>query len=221
MSRKIAEKLRCSLVIVLMVSYVAVGWSPSRIAFHAVTKNELNALNSAKTAPSQYSEDKTLNNMDSNSSMQNRRNVLFRSVGILSTIFTTSTFISVPEPAMATYSAYAHREQDWEERVAKGEIQIKTSRDLRKQLQEIAPMNSEKSKIFCPNGPSAAVSPLMENKCGDRMASPSVYGRTEDSVGNSIPGFTGGLYSSDVLSGTTNLAAELSSVKYATNSGKK
>ena len=35
----------------------------------------------------------------------------------------------------------------------------------------------------------------MENKCGDRMAMPSVYGRTEDIVGNSIPGFAGGRYS--------------------------
>ena len=52
-------------------------------------------------------------------------------------------------------------------------------------------MNSEGSKIFCPNGPSAAVSPLMENKCGDRLALPSVYGRTDDVLGNSIPGFGG------------------------------
>lgn len=50
-------------------------------------------------------------------------------------------------------------------------------------------MNTENSKMFCPNGPSAAVSPLMENKCGDRLAMPSVYGRTEDISGNSIPGF--------------------------------
>ena len=50
-------------------------------------------------------------------------------------------------------------------------------------------MNTEGSRIFCPNGPSASVSPLMENKCGDKMALPSVYGRTQDVVGNSIPGF--------------------------------
>jgi hypothetical protein len=31
--------------------------------------------------------------------------------------------------------------------------------------------------------------PRMENKCGDRLAAPSVYGRTQDVVGNSIPGF--------------------------------
>jgi hypothetical protein len=29
----------------------------------------------------------------------------------------------------------------------------------------------------------------MENKCSDRMAMPSVFGRSEDIVGNSIPGF--------------------------------
>ncbi len=52
-------------------------------------------------------------------------------------------------------------------------------------------MNSEGSTIFCPNGASAAVSPLMENKCGDRQALPSVYGRKDDIMGNSIPGFGG------------------------------
>lgn len=90
----------------------------------------------------------------------------------------------------ATYSAYAQREKDWIERQNKGEINISTPKDLRRQLRDIAPMNDDtKSKIFCPNGPSAAVSPLMENKCGDRLATPSVYGRTQDIVGNSIPGF--------------------------------
>ena len=99
------------------------------------------------------------------------------------------------------------------------EIKYSSSRDLRAQLRDIAPMNSEGSKIFCPNGPSANVSPLMENKCGgtlvwcillhwqhitcrnlshntlfgwssiDRQALPSVYGRNNDIMGNSIPGF--------------------------------
>ena len=64
-------------------------------------------------------------------------------------------------------------------------------------------MNDEGSKIFCPNGPSAAVSPLMENKCGDRQAMPSVYGRTQDTMGNSIPGF-----------GSTDLRAELNAQAY-------
>ena len=70
------------------------------------------------------------------------------------------------------------------------EIKYSSASSLRAQLREIAPMN-ENTKIFCPNGPSAAVSPLMENKCGDRQALPSVYGRTTDSMGNSIPGFGG------------------------------
>ena len=70
------------------------------------------------------------------------------------------------------------------------ELQISTASSLRSQLKEIAPMNSEGAKIFCPNGMSAAVSPLQENKCSDTLlAMPSVYGRTEDIVGNSIPGF--------------------------------
>ncbi len=49
-------------------------------------------------------------------------------------------------------------------------------------------MNVSKSQVFCPNGPSAAVSPLMENKCNDQLAAPSVFGRSDDVLGNSIPG---------------------------------
>ena len=30
------------------------------------------------------------------------------------------------------------------------------------------------AEIFCPNGTSSNVSPMMENKCGDRLATPSV-----------------------------------------------
>lgn len=96
------------------------------------------------------------------------------------------------EPAEASYSAYTRREEDWKQREEKGEIKISSARQLRAQLREIAPMNDEGSKIFCPNGASAAVSPLMENKCGDRLAMPSVYGRYDDAMGNSIPGFAGG-----------------------------
>jgi hypothetical protein len=119
-------------------------------------------------------------------------------------LFGTSTLFGVTfwnkiEPADATYSAYSAREKDWEERLAKGEIKISTSRSLRKQLQELVPENSDsRSKVFCPNGTPSNVSPLMENKCADTLlALPSVYGRTEDAVGNSIPGgFTGGELSS-------------------------
>jgi hypothetical protein len=70
-------------------------------------------------------------------------------------------------------------------------------------------MNNEKSKIFCPNGPSSNVDPMMENKCSDRMALPSVYGRTEDIVGNSIPGFSGGKYGSIGSGSSTSLTAEV------------
>ena len=86
------------------------------------------------------------------------------------------------------------------------DIKVSTARDLRNQLREIVPQNSEGSKIFCPNGASAAVSPMMENKCGDRMATASVFGRTEDTVGNSIPGFDGGKYPG-VGGGASGLAA--------------
>ncbi len=71
------------------------------------------------------------------------------------------------------------------------DVKISTASSLRAQLRDIAPMNDEGTKIFCPNGPSAAVSPMMENRCGDRQALPSVYGRSNDSMGNSIPGFGG------------------------------
>jgi len=117
-----------------------------------------------------------------------RREVFF---GMAITMITGT--VAGPAPAEAKYSDYARREQDWEDRKKKGEIKVSTAKDLRKQLAEIVPQNSEGSKIFCPNGASAAVSPLMENKCSDtRMAIPSVYGRSNDATGNSIPGFSKG-----------------------------
>lgn len=113
-----------------------------------------------------------------------------------------------PKEASASYSAYTAREKDWEARQANGEIQYKTSRDLRAQLQEIVPQNTENKKMYCPNGPSAAVTPMMENMCSDvRLAAPSVYGRTEDTVGNSIPGFKGGRYPSAVPGDASSLNA--------------
>lgn len=132
-----------------------------------------------------------------------RRNFLRSAAGLA---FGTVAFTSNEEPASASYSAYTNREKDWEERKKTGEIEFSTPRNLKAQLVEIAPMNNEKSKVFCPNGTSSAVSPLMENKCGDRMAMPSVYGRTEDTVGNSIPGFKGGRYSS--VGGSSSLSAD-------------
>jgi hypothetical protein len=98
-----------------------------------------------------------------------------------------------PSVANAKYSDYSRREQDWQARQAKGEVKYSSAKDLRRQLAEIVPANSEASQVFCPNGPSAAVSPLMENKCSEtRMALPSVYGRSNDVMGNSIPGYKSG-----------------------------
>jgi hypothetical protein len=114
--------------------------------------------------------------------------------GVLMAATTVSTLTANAPPADASYKAYSQREQDWQERLDKGEVKISTARSLKSQLKVIAPMNDESSKIFCPNGPSAAVSPLMENKCGDRQATASVYGRTQDAAGNSVPGFSGGKY---------------------------
>ena len=117
-----------------------------------------------------------------------RREAMF---GFAATTIAALTTAS-PEPASAKYSDYTRREKDWDERMSNGEIKVSSARSLKTQLREIAPMNTGASQIFCPNGPSAAVSPLMENKCGDRMAAPSVYGRQDDAVGNSIPGFKDG-----------------------------
>mmetsp|Transcript_118943 Transcript_118943/g.333138 ORF Transcript_118943/g.333138 Transcript_118943/m.333138 type:complete len:202 (+) Transcript_118943:169-774(+) len=130
-------------------------------------------------------------NEESSPSSINRREAL---TGLAAAFLATAASVAAPQEASAKYSDYARREKDWEERISKGEVKVSSARDLRAQLQEIAPMNDSSSKIFCPNGPSAAVSPLMENKCGDRLATPSVYGRTNDSMGNSIPGFKEGAW---------------------------
>jgi hypothetical protein len=111
---------------------------------------------------------------------------------LLSSAMTGAASLLFIQPASATYTAYTQREQDWEERKKTGAVKFSNAKSLRAQLKEIVPQNSEGSKIFCPNGMSSAVSPLQENKCGDQLAMPSVYGRTEDVVGNSIPGFGGG-----------------------------
>lgn len=79
---------------------------------------------------------------------------------------------------------------------------------MKAQLKEIAPMNDEKSYKFCPNGPSSNVSPLMENKCGDKLAIPSDYGRTSDITGNSIPG-SAALASRYAPSSGSGLSAEI------------
>jgi hypothetical protein len=121
-----------------------------------------------------------------------------------------------PEEAHATYSAYVNREKDWAERNARGEVKYLTAKDLRRQLAEIAPMNTDNSKIFCPNGPTANVSPLMENKCSDKLAMPSVFGRTEDVLGNSIPGRNSGGISSSAT--TTADIGGLPAYGFTTNS---
>ena len=116
--------------------------------------------------------------------LSDRRNAIRGILGTFGAIMAGS-----PGEATASYSAYTHREQDWEQRNKEGKVNYRKASDLRAELRAIVPANTEGSRIFCPNGPSSAVSPLMENRCGDRMATPSVFGRTQDVVGNSIPGF--------------------------------
>ena len=104
-----------------------------------------------------------------------------------------TAMVASPEQASAKYSDYSRREEDWQQRQKNGEVKYSSARDLRRELAEIVPQNSEGSKVFCPNGPSSNVSPLMENKCSDvRQALPSVYGRSNDVMGNSIPGYSAG-----------------------------
>ena len=120
-------------------------------------------------------------------------NVFGTATLLITTTAFTSTIVGAPEPAAASYTAYVQREKDWDDRQKQGAVTFSNAKSLRAQLKEIVPQNSEGSKIFCPNGMSSAVSPLQENKCGDQLAMPSVYGRTSDVVGNSVPGVQGGL----------------------------
>jgi len=138
-----------------------------------------------------------------------RRNFLSRGAGAAMSVLVGGTILE--QPAEASYTGFTQREEDWKKREEKGEIKISNARDLRSQLREIAPMNSEGSKLFCPNGSSAAVTPMMENRCGDRQALPSVYGRMDDAMGNSIPGFGGG---SGGSANASTLRAELETRSY-------
>lgn len=142
----------------------------------------------------------------------NRRAFLRNVAGVA---FGSALIASNGEEASASYSAYANRERDWEDRKKTGDVAFSDSKDLKRQLREVAPMNSSKSLMFCPNGPSSNVSPLMENKCDDdRMATASVFGRTEDIVGNSIPGFNGKKYGGAAGGASTSLANEVGFPKY-------
>ena len=145
----------------------------------------------------------------SSSSEQGRRDFL---AGALVTGLGVVT--AAAPSAEATYSAYTHREEDWEARKKSGEVSYSNARDLRKQLQEIVPQNSSGSKIFCPNGPSSNVSPMMENKCGDMLATPSVFGRSDDVLGNSIPGSSGRFTAATVASGSAVAASAGGFPKY-------
>lgn len=136
-----------------------------------------------------------------------RRNFINRGAGAAMSVLIGGTILG--PPAEASYTAFTQREKDWEERTSKGDVKISSAASLRAQLREIAPMNSEGAKIFCPNGESPAVSPLMENRCGDRQALPSVYGRSDDAMGNSVPGFGG-----NTGAGAPTLRAELNAQAY-------
>jgi len=146
--------------------------------------------------------------------LSSRRDILRSMTGVAFGVATA--VVSRTEKADATYTGFTQRENDWEARKKSGDISISTSSSLKAQLREIAPMNSAKSTIFCPNGPSSAVSPLMENRCNDIQAMPSVFGRTEDVSGNSIPGAAGGkIYKGNSMpGGASSLNAEVGFPSY-------
>lgn len=150
--------------------------------------------------------------------MKNNRRRFFQAT--VAAIVSSSSLLSPPETAHATYSAYSRREDDWKQRQEEGAVQFSSATSLRSQLREIAPQNTSGRQLFCPNGPTANVSPLMENKCGDRQALPSVYGRTEDTLGNSIPGFAGGFYSSGISTSMSNSADTGGLPSYSALTGK-
>lgn len=53
------------------------------------------------------------------------------------------------QPASAKYSDYSRREKDWQDRKQDGEVKYSSARQLKAQLQEIAPMNTASSKVRC------------------------------------------------------------------------
>jgi len=170
------------------------------------------ALEKTTHHPAAVGRDET-NVVDRAETMSRRSLVSSLLLGTAATAGTTALQLLLPvQPARATYSAYARREQDWQRRVEKGDVQFESASSLRKQLREIVPENAVGTggKIFCPNGPSSNVSPLMENKCSDTVrAMPSVYGRSDDIVGNSIPGFQQRPQKSSSSAATQSLSSDV------------
>jgi len=194
---------------VLLLASVVLSTTSCASAFTAgnVPKNSINAK--INTVVSSIPDLNTAVTPELNS----RRDILRSMTGIAFGVATA--VVSRTEEADASYTAYTQREQDWEARQKKGDVAVSTARDLKAQLREIAPMNNAKSTIFCPNGPSSAVSPLMENKCNDVLAAPSVFGRTSDIAGNSIPGAANGRVSKNTVpSGASTLSAEVGFPSY-------
>lgn len=195
-----------------MVALILVAMVASTAAFSAMPVRHIATTTSSSLAASKATSSSSSSPLSENENVPQERRAFLRNLA--GAAFGASALALNSDSASASYSAYAAREKDWEERSKSGEINYSSSRDLKAQLREIAPMNSSKSLMFCPNGPSSAVSPLMENKCdGDRQAIPSVFGRTEDIVGNSIPGFNGGKYEGSGSS-STSLAGEVGFPKY-------
>ncbi|CAB9520399.1 expressed unknown protein [Seminavis robusta] len=132
-------------------------FSSTKLSLLSVAFSVIAALNAADAfAPQARIENRPMTQLHAENPTTSRRAAVFGIMGVVG-----STLVGNPEEASARYSSYAHREQDWQERSSAGQVNFKTAKDLRKELQEIAPMNSSRSKIFCPNGTSAAVSPLV------------------------------------------------------------
>jgi len=107
-------------------------------------------------------------------------------------VFALENAIAASLVLIPTYLSFSARENDWNQRMVNKEIHISSARSLKAQLNELVPENQNgQRQLFCPNGESSAVTPLQENRCGDRLATVSVFGRDNDVVGNSIPIGTG------------------------------
>jgi hypothetical protein len=181
----LATKLLILMLVVIQHSQALTIVDTAVFRPHAMSKTRIGSFCSTRSCAHPQQQHQQPNDSEL---QRNRRRVLFQQFALL----ISASVVALPETASASYSAYTHREQDWDNRLKQGTVQVSSKQDLKRQLLEVAPANAHGRQLFCPNGPSAAVSPLMENKCGDKMALPSVYGRTEDVVGNSIPGFAEG-----------------------------
>ena len=87
---------------------------------------------SAKSMVNILKENEQNNSSYKHSGTHDLRQWFARSMLTVVMVSTMSTIV-LPQPASASYSAYAHREEDWQQRVAQNEIQVSSPKLLRDQ----------------------------------------------------------------------------------------